>query len=285
MIKVLLYADLFAIGFVAVSLWAFWLAVRPPRISIPGTPALYRLPSEDVVVESADGLKLAGWLIPAADGRNDAAVILLHGYPAEKADMLSIAAALHPRFATLLLDMRYFGKSEGRATTLGLRERDDLKRAIDFLESRGFRRVGVFGFSLGGAVGIMAAADEPRIRAVAAYAAFSDLETLGREAYSLLWPLNYPLVELMRLWARLFLGGDVTRPAPAAAAGDLPIPVLIIHSRKDEQIPFRHAERLREALARNREAEFYFLDRGRHGDLPPDFEARLVTFFSAHLRP
>lgn len=284
-------AFLFAgfIGFAAVSALSLWLAVRPPRIAIPGTPELYGLPAESVTVAAEDGLKLAAWLIPRqeltpAPVAGAPALILLHGYPAEKTDMLSIAAALHPHFATLLLDMRYFGESEGRFTTLGLRERDDLMRAVAFLKERGYGSVGVFGFSLGGAVGILTAAEDSRIRAVAAYAAFADLRELGHEAYARLWILKYPLVEFMRFWSRVFFGSDLARPAPAEVAGRLSIPVLLIHSREDEQVPFRHAERLRRALAENQSAEFYFLDRGRHGELPADFDDRLAAFFSAHLR-
>src|SRR5438046_2249802 len=93
-----------------------------------------------------DGLKLAAWLVPRPGAP---AVILLHGYPADKADMLPIAARLAPRFTVLLLDQRYFGRSEGRLTTLGFRERRDLGRAVDFLATRGVGAVGVFGFSLG----------------------------------------------------------------------------------------------------------------------------------------
>ncbi len=290
--KVILYVAIFIIGFIGASLWAFWLAVRPPRISIPGTPELYRLPAEDVITKTVDGLKLAAWFIPRRDLRPaevsassgaEEAVILLHGYPAEKADMLPIAEALHPQFATLLLDMRYFGKSEGRMTTLGLRERDDLGRAVDFLEGQGFRRIGVFGFSLGGAVGIMAAAEDGRIGAVAAYAAFSDLQTLGHELYQNLWMLKYPLVELMQLWSRAFLGGDPTAISPSATAAKLTIPTLIIHSREDEQIPFSHAEQLQRALAGNPAAEFYFLEHGRHGELPDDFDERVRVFYTRHL--
>ena len=278
--KAVFYAFVFVLGFVAVSFVAFWLVVRPPRIEIAGTPERYRLPAENVTIETADGVALAGWFIPRADGRADVpAVILLHGYPAEKADMLEIAAALHPQFVTLLLDLRYFGKSEGRATTLGLRERDDLKAAVDFLEARGAASVGVFGFSLGGAVGILAAAEDERIRAVAAYAPFSDLRNLGHEAYGRLWLLKYPLVELMIFWAELFFGGDVVSPSPADAASELSVPALLVASREDEQISFRHAERLRVALEQNPRAEFYFLEAGRHGELPPDFDARLAGFF------
>src|SRR5207244_10777079 len=95
------------------------------------------------------------------------ALVLLHGYPAEKADVLPIAAALAPRFTVLLLDQRYFGQSGGRATTIGYRERGDLRRAIDVLAARGFNEVGVFGFSLGGAVALLAAAADPPLRPAA----------------------------------------------------------------------------------------------------------------------
>lgn len=274
-------------GILAFSLWSFWLTVRPPRIAIPGTPQQYRLPAEDVTVTADDGVRLAGWLIPAARAGAPAdtpVVVLLHGYPANKADLLPLAGALHPRFTTLLIDFRYFGASGGGATTLGFRERRDLQRAIDFLAARGHTRVGVFGYSLGGAVALLTAAEDARIRAVVAWAPFADLRVLGRDVYRIFWVLKYPLVELMVLWGRVFVGGDITRPSPEMAAAKLTIPVLLAASRDDEQIPFAHAERLRAALATNPRAEFDFR-RGLHNERADDFDRRLFEFFAKHLAP
>jgi pimeloyl-ACP methyl ester carboxylesterase len=281
-VKLLSYAVLLLAVFLAASLGAFWLAVRPPRFAVPGRPRDYALPAEEVTITSEDGLRLSAWLIPRPGA---SAIVLLHGYPAEKADMLPLAATLHPDFALLLLDLRYFGGSEGRATTLGLRERRDLSRAIDLLEARGYSRVGVFGFSLGGAVAILAAAEDPRIRAVAAYAPFADVRALARDLYSSLWLLKYPLVEAMTLWAWLFFGGDLAHPTPETAARTLTVPVLLIASRADDQIPFSHAERLRRALAGNPAAEFAFTERGRHGEIGRDLEGRIVDFFRRRLGP
>jgi fermentation-respiration switch protein FrsA (DUF1100 family) len=89
----------------------------------------------------------------------------------------------------------------------------------------------------------------------------------------------------MRGWSRLFLGADVTAFPPLAAAARLSIPLYLIASRDDEQIPFRHAERLRAALAANPRAEYEFMDRGRHGMLAPDVEQRLERFFQRALEP
>jgi pimeloyl-ACP methyl ester carboxylesterase len=275
-VKLVVYAAIAVVAFVALSLVSFWLAVRPPRMTIPLAPADFRLAVEEVSIPTADGLRLSAWLVarPGAP-----AIVLLHGYPAEKADMLPMAAAMSRRFTVLLVDLRYFGSSEGRVTTLGVRERGDLRRTIDVLAGRGFDRVGVFGFSLGGAIALLTAAEEPRIGAVAAYAPFADLRGLAHELYAWMGPLRYPFVGLMRVWSRVFLGADVTASAPVAAAARLGIPVYLIASRDDEQIAFRHAERLREAMAGNPRAEFEFMDRGRHGLLAPDVEQRLEGFF------
>lgn len=280
-VRFLVYPAVLVGAFVLLSLVSFWLAVRPPRITIPLEPEEFRLTVEEVAITADDGVKLAAWLLPRPGAP---AVVLLHGYPAEKADLLPIAAALAPRFTVLLLDQRYFGASGGRATTIGYRERGDLRRAIDFLATRGFNEVGVFGFSLGGAVALLTAAEDPRIRAVAAYAPFADLKTLGYELYGWLWVLKYPFVALLRGWSLLFLGHDITAASPERAAAALSIPVLIVASREDEQIPFEHTERLRRALARNARAEFLLMDRGRHGELPPGFDARLARFFLLYVQ-
>src|SRR5437773_11624592 len=256
--RLALYAAVLVAGFVGVSLLVFWLAVRPPRLTVPLAPRDFGLAVEDVTITTDDGLKLAAWLVPRPGAP---AVILLHGYPADRADMLPIAAGLASRFTVLLLDQRYFGRSEGRLTTLGFKERRDLGRALDFLATRGVGAVGVFGFSLGGAVALLAAAEDPRIRAVSAYAPFAARRLLGTVLSAWCGPLKYPLVGMTRVWSRLFVGDDITRPAPVEAAATLTVPVLLVASRADEQIPFAHAERLREALAANPRAEFVFTAR------------------------
>jgi pimeloyl-ACP methyl ester carboxylesterase len=285
-VKALVWLAIACGALVAVSLWTFWMAVRPPRLSIPGTPSDYRLKAEELTLTTADGVKLAAWLIPSATPQAPAAtapaIVVLHGYPANKADLLPIAGALHSRFTVLLVDFRSFGSSEGSATTLGFRERADLRAAVDALTQRGHTRIGVFGYSLGGAVAILGAAEDPRIRAVAAWAPFSDLRVLARELYAIFWLLKYPFVELMIVWGRLFLGADITRPSPEMAAARLTIPVQIWASRDDDQIPFAHAERLQRALANNPRAEFQF-GRGLHNERAQDFERLLDDFFARAL--
>lgn len=267
-------------GALVTSYLTFWRAVRPPRQSVPLRPADVGLEVLDITIDADDGVALHGWLVPRPGSPS---VVLLHGYPAEKAEMLPIAATLSQHFSVLLMDLRYFGRSGGDATTFGVRERGDLRRAVDVLVAQGTSPVGVFGLSLGGAVAILTAAEDPRIRAIAAYAPYSDLKTLARELHDWLGLAKYPYVELMTLWGRLLLGVDFAAASPATAARHLVTPVLLIASREDELIRFHHAETLRAALRGNPTAEFVVMPRGHHGELPTDFGSSLARFFRAHL--
>lgn len=278
--KTILYLSLFLGGFIAVSLLSFFLAIRPPRIEGGAEPESFGLRAEEITLTAPDGTALSAWWIP---GETKHTVIFLHGYPADKSDMLSLAAPLAPDFSLLLLDLRYFGKSGGSFTTLGLKERRDMKAAVDFLKKKGVAHIGVFGFSLGGATAILAAAEDPRIEAVATYAAFSRLRRIAHESYGTLGPLKYPLVFLMELWARILFGASLSDVAPEDAARLLTIPVFVIHGREDEQISFIHAEHLTESLRANPRAELYLFDKGLHGELPFDFSLRLKQFFEKSL--
>ena len=55
------------------------------------------------------------------------------------------------------------GKSGGRSSTIGHNEKIDFITAVDYLKTRGFDKIGAFGFSLGGAVIIMT--NSPEIKA------------------------------------------------------------------------------------------------------------------------
>lgn len=279
--KIIIYGGIFIVGFTVISLWNFYSVTHPPKIAVPLVPADFGLPAEEVTIESVGGLKLSAWFMepPASQGGNKRALIILHGYPAEKADMLSIAASLYPNFTLLLLDLRYFGESEGAYTTFGIKERDDIKRAVDFLVDRGYKEIGIFGFSLGGAVGILSAGIDGRIGAVASYASFSDIETLGEDVYFRLWILKKPMVKLMLIWSRVFFKESLSEISPVRVVESLNIPIFITHTTGDDVIPFRHAEHLKEALATNSQAEFSFFEGRLHGELPHEFYTKLNSFF------
>lgn len=272
---------LVAVAIVAASLLSFWRFVHPTPIIGTRIPSDLGMKAEEISLRAEDGVKLSAWLIEP-EPKPKAAIIILHGYPAERSDMLGIARELYPHFTLLLLDMRSFGKSEG-TTTFGVREVLDANTALYELERRGYSHIGVFGFSMGGAAGLMAAAQDPRITAVASYGSYASLKQLGRELYGFVPGLNYVLTELMSLWGRLFLGIDATKESPLRAAKDINVPTLLMHAKNDEQISAAHAQKLAENLSHNESATLRLYD-GPHGYLPPEFGDHIRDFFIQYLR-
>ena len=266
---------------VVTSLWGFYISIRPPKILSSITPRDLKMAYEDVSFKTADGLTLRGWYIPCAKTTGKT-VILLHGYPADKGNILPPLAFLREDFNLLLFDFRYLGESEGSYSSAGAKEVEDLLAAIQFLKGRGITEVGVWGFSMGGAVALMAIEKASEIRAVISESSYANLGDMAFELFRI--PLlNYPMAYLVRLWAKLFLGIDLRDVAPAERVRDSTIPILLIHSSTDEVIPFSHGQALRQALAKNPSAEFWFTDGVVHGQLGSDYQNRVRDFFLKHM--
>ena len=120
----LLRVVLIVLGFlIVISLWGFYASIRPPKIISPLIPRDLKLGYQDVSFRTAGGLTLRGWHIPSAK-TTDKTLILLHGYPADKGDILPGLAFLHGDFNLLLFDFRYLGRSEGSYSTAGAKEGD-----------------------------------------------------------------------------------------------------------------------------------------------------------------
>lgn len=274
-----IYLLALATGLILVSLLMLWLNVHPQKIKSGETPEKYKLAYENVSLKSFDGTTLKGWYLPARKP-TDKALLLLHGYPMDKGDLLPTASLFEINFNLLLMDLRGFGESGGGSATFGSKEQRDMKYALDFLEQKGNKSIGVFGYSTGGGIALLSASTDSRIKAVATYAAFTDLSGLAENQYKKLGFLDKPMTGLMALWYRLFFG---PLPDPAKAAEKITVPVLVIHNQGDEVVPFAQAQKLQAALSKNSSAEFYFPAAGSHNEPPLDFEIKTNNFFKNNL--
>ncbi len=228
--------------------------VRPEKLVSDRTPKDLGLAYEDVTLKTADGIAIAGWYVPAAQA-TDAAVLVLHGYPADKGDILPRAAFLQKDYNLLLIDFRSLGKSGGSYTTLGPKEVGDALAAVDELKRRGMKRIGVYGFSMGASVALMMLPRTDAVDAVVSEAANADLRSVIEEPYRYLGPLKGIAAAVTSVVARLALGIDIVRDSPATAVAGTKKPILLIHSRGDQVVPFSEAEALKERLKDDPAAE------------------------------
>lgn len=287
-VKRLLVWAAVVVGFIVLlSALQFVLGIAPPKYRSSETPAHYGVAFEAVSLRTEDGKTLRGWFVPAQQPTNRT-VLVGHGYPFDKGNVLPAALFLRDAFNLFLFDFRSFGESDGRITTLGWREVRDVRAAIAYLATRNDSTLlGAYGFSLSAATFLMA--QPPQVRALVSDASFARLDLLlDRQFFFLPGPLKWPFVGLTSLYARLFLGFWPSQVNPAEAIVHVPFPVLLIHGTRDSQIPVRHAHLLYEDAPKDR-VELWLVEGADHGATGvvagPEYEDRIRAFFEVHLAP
>jgi pimeloyl-ACP methyl ester carboxylesterase len=200
------------------------------------------LAGDEVVTD--DGIRLAGWYIPAADGAGPSAptVVLVHGFGASKTGVLEYGAGLHDAFNLVAFDMRNTHRSSGDETTAGVLEQTDLRAMLDWLErTKHPASIGVLGNSMGAATAVAEVRDDPRVTALALdsmhtrmrYQIEQRLQHAGHPAYPGTWAI------FAAAWIRtsLDLGSvDAQDAIPALVR----LPVLLSHGEADtEDLPER----------------------------------------------
>lgn len=275
-LRVIIYSALIVGG---LSFYIFLSSIRPPRHITAVKPSDFGLSYEDIAIITKDNIELSGWFIPSVN-TDKKAIVVCHGYPADKGDVLSLATFLHDRFNLLFFDFRAMGKSKGNITTAGWRERVDFLAAVEYLKSKGMEEIGAFGFSMGGAVIIMANSQD--VDAIASESAYSNLESVLHLIYRNFGIFRYLFVYATRLWSYIFLRVDPIDVSPKDYIKDIKVPILLIHSERDSEIPVEHAYSLKTA---NPKADLWVIDEVDHGAiwglLRSEYEERIINFFSS----
>lgn len=221
--------------------WSRDALIHPPR---PPPRAEPSIPHEEVELRGAD-ITLRGWRFPAR-GPSRGLVVYLHGFGDDRREGEGIARRFGPLgFEVLAYDSRAHGASGGEACTYGALEKHDLARVLDG-EPQGLPVI-LIGGSLGAAVALLAAADDPRISLVVAIASYSDLETIAIDRAPF-FVGRAQVEESLRL-AELEGGFSVADASPLAAAPRIRCPVLLVHGAEDVTTPPEHSRRIRAALA------------------------------------
>src|SRR5437016_1130791 len=108
-----------------------------------------------------------GWFFPGFRGAPT--ILLCHGYESSRGELLTLVSALQDhQYNAFVFDFAAHGGNPG-LTTLGYREADELRAAIETLAARSDvdpQRFGVWGYNLGAYAALGAAENDKRIRAL-----------------------------------------------------------------------------------------------------------------------
>ncbi|MES9823331.1 MAG: alpha/beta hydrolase [Candidatus Thiodiazotropha endolucinida] len=231
--EILLLASLVLLLFLAISLYLYLnqtnLIHLPdlPSRRVATTPHQVGLGFESVDLMTADNVKLHGWFIPHERPR--ATLLFFHGNAgniSHRLESLTLFNALG--LAILIIDYRGYGNSEGKPSEKGLyRDAEAAWRYLTEIRALPEKRILLFGRSLGGAVAAyLATRNDPM--GVVLESTFTSVPDMAAELYPWLparWLARYHYNTLERMAA-------------------IDSPVMIIHSRHDEIIPFDHGRLL-----------------------------------------
>lgn len=183
----------------------------------------------DITLRTSDNVDIHGWFIPGTGPR---VLLFFHGNAGNISHRLDSIRQFHSLgLSVLIVDYRGYGQSGGRAHEAGMYR--DADAAWTFLTTKmGIAPddIIIFGRSLGGSIAArLAAHTEPL--ALIVESAFTSVPDIASELYPWL-----PARWLSRM-----------RHPTQEHVANTRSPVLVIHSRDDEIIPYHHGERIFES--------------------------------------
>jgi pimeloyl-ACP methyl ester carboxylesterase len=219
---------------VGLGVWLVGGATRPPRHPYLFTPEKFAQLSDRGLAATEerwpnrDGTEARGWLLRGAEGAP--AVVLLHGYGADRSWLLNLGVKLNEatNFTVLLPDLRGHGENPPvAATSFGVLEAEDALAALDYMRSLkaggGGQLVGeplgLYGVEEGAYAALLAARRDSRVRALALDSVPDEPDAVLRKGVADTAGFDNDALNLLaRLGTRIyFAGGYRNEPACNAA--------------------------------------------------------------------
>jgi hypothetical protein len=246
---------------------------------------------EPVEIVARDGIPLRAWLFHpiAANGEG---VILLHGFTDSRRGVLDhVRLYLKNGFTVLTPDSRGHGNSGGKLVSFGIREVQDLRNWVAWLARRtGVEKVFGHGQSMGAGVLLQSLDREASWKAVVAESSFTRfreiayLRMAGRVRMKpwMARTLLLPVGESGLLYAHLRYGANLRKARPIEQVRKTRTPVMLIHGREDQSVPFQQSGELHRA---NPEVtELWIVPGARHttclATAPEEYERRVMAFLN-----
>jgi uncharacterized protein len=218
---------------------------RPLRLVV-NTPQSVGLEYEEVFFKSFDDVRLNGWFIPAKGAL--LTILYFHGNAGNISHRIEVARAFNSqKFNFFIFDYRGFGKSKGSPSEEGT-YLDGIAAYNYLINEKNIlpKNIVLYGKSLGAAVAVNTAI-KVKAGVLICESSFASTKDMVKEFYG-----------LIPLWTFISQRYDTLEKIRR-----VDIPLLVMHSPKDEIIPFRHSKRL---FKKAREPKELYIMKGGHND-------------------
>lgn len=264
---------------------------HPKRLPVTATPADYGFTIwREVSLTTTDGLSLSGWFIPPHDPQaKNPAILFVHGIAGNRLKFITEAQWLTQQgYAVLLFDLRNHGNSDGKVTTMGVRETEDVKTAFAYLSAQpevDAERITLFGHSMGGSTAILAMAQLPQAQSLILDTAYTSVIDVTNDGVKAL--IGRPVIfgDIILLMTNWLTGEDLYTVRPIDVISTLaPHPILIMHGTADTTIFSGQAQTLYQAAQQPK--SLWLLPGGGHGTLyqidQVGYQMQVLNFLQKH---
>lgn len=277
------------LGVCAAAIYIGLQLTHPKRKPVDDSPKHYGICFENIEFMSRiKDVLLKGWLLIPDGEPNGKTIVCAHGYSGNRLErglpLLALAPSLLAKgYRVLMFDFRNSGESEGKLTTVGYLEKQDLLGAIDWVREQCGGKICLLGFSMGGTTSLLAAADNPGIAGVVADSSFCSLKPYLKANLSVWSKLpRYPFTPLIIALLPKLTGINAGQVDALAVLDRIyPRPVLFIHSEHDSAIPHTNSEAM---WHRFRDHFQLWLTKnadhvGSYAAYPQEYTSRILAFF------
>lgn len=196
--------------------------------------------------KSFDNTELSSYLTYSSLDTVKGTIILLHGIRSNKESFVELSSKLSKLgFNSIAIDSRAHGNSSGTHCTFGVKEKNDVSKLIDVLmkQENITENIGVWGQSLGGAIGLQTMGEDKRVKFGIIESTFSDFTTITNDYFNFHLGFNIkPLTNYLVYRAGKIAGFDPKDACPKKYCKNIEQPILIIHGNKDKKVSIKYAK-------------------------------------------
>ncbi len=204
-----------------------------------------------------DGFKLYGYYVSIG---SDKTAILIHGWKDDcKKRMAASFEYMEKGYNVFLPDVRSHGRSDGKYIGMGIKEKKDIFRWIDYLRKKyGEDKIFVLDGESMGAATVLGLTGEPEapsyfVAAVSDCAFTSAGEMQNSSRYKMSEYAKIVLSKFLEFWCVTLSGFSFYKNNPIVQVKKSRIPTFFIHGTEDTFVPFEMGEKLYDACSAEKE--------------------------------
>ena len=249
-------AAIFRVALLSLILSSCSSIIYQPDNYLYATPERFNVKFHAFTIASLDGTKLSAWRMFSKNPNPKNLVLYFHGNAQNLTSHFANSVwMMEHDYEAIIFDYRGYGISEGKPEPKGVSEDGlaFLNYTYDVFKKGGFKRLIIYGQSLGGAIALKSLEDfkhRDEISLLVLDSTFLSPREVARE--KTFWPLS------------LIITNSYTADPKLA---HLTMPVLSIHSTEDHVIAYELGQKLYERITTAPKKDFWTFNVRGHGDV------------------